>query len=631
MPYGYAGKIARIDLGERSVTIEEPGESVYKNYIGGRGFGAFYLLRDVPRKSDPFGPDNEVIFATSIITGIPIPGMSRYSVVSKSPLTGGYGEAEAGGFFGSELKAAGFDALIVRGASKTPVYIWIQDGKIEVRDASALWGKTTKEAQNEIRKDLGDPLVRIALIGPAGENLVRYACILNELRNANGRSGLGAVMGSKMLKAVAVRGHRRPELKDPEKVMAISKWFAAHWKEFPGAVTRSTYGTADALMPLETSGLLPTRNFQGGSFSKAEDISGEAMKATILSGTEGCYACPVRCKRKVAAHEPYQTDPLYGGPEYEAIAAFGSLCEIGNLGAISKANELCNAYSLDTISTGNVIAFAMECYSKGILTSKDTDGLELGFGNADALLQLVDMIAFRRGIGDLLADGVKRAAQKIGKGSSRFALHVKGQELPMHEPRGKAGVGLAYAVSPSGADHLQHAHDGVFVKPSRSVEPLAVTEGVDPDSLGPDKVRLFVYAQLWWGLLDCVDACKFIFIPHPAGVLGTNHLVDLVNASTGWETSLWSLMKTSERALNLARCFNVREGFTNADDNLPERLFEELSFGPRKGSKLDREKFDTALRLYYAMMGWDRDTGIPTAAKLHELGIGWAAQEIGTV
>ena len=248
----------------------------------------------------------------------------------------------------------------------------------------------------------------------------------------------------------------------------------------------------------------------------------------------------MRCKRKVAAHEPYETDPLYGGPKYEAIAAFGSLCEIENLSAVSKANELCNAYSLDVISTGNVIAFAMECYSKGILSKKDADGLELSFGNVDAMLQLVDMIAFRRGIWNLLADGVKRAAQKIGKGSSRFALHVKGQELPMHEPRGKAGVGLGYAVSPSGADHLQNARDGVFIKPSKSVEPLTVTEGVDPDSLNADKVRLFVYGQLWWGLLDCVDACKFIFIPHPAGVLGTNHLVELVNASTGWETSLWS-------------------------------------------------------------------------------------------
>ena len=630
MTYGYVGKAARIDLGKRSVSIEEPSESVYKNYIGGRGFGAFYLFREVPPKSDPLGPDNELIFATSVITGIPIPGMSRFSVVSKSPLTGGYGEAEAGGFFGSELKAAGFDALIIKGASETPVYIWIQDGKIELRDASALWGKTTKEAQSEIRKDLDDPLVRVALIGPAGENLVRYACIINELRNANGRSGLGAVMGSKRLKAVAVRGHRKAEVKDPEKVMAISKWFATHWKEFPGAVTRSTYGTADGLMALEISGLLPTRNFQGGSFSKAEDLSGETMKDTILIGNDGCYACPVRCKRKVAAHEPYETDPLYGGPEYEAIAAFGSLCEIGNLSAISKANELCNAYSLDVISTGNVIAFAMECYSKGILAQKDTDGLDLSFGNVDAMLQLVDMIASRRGIGNLLADGVKRAAEKIGKGSSRFALHVKGQELPMHEPRGKAGVGLGYAVSPSGADHLQNMHDSAFVKPSASVEPLAITEGVDPDSLDADKVRLFVYGQLWWGLLDCVDACKFIFIPHPAGVLGTNHLVELVNASTGWETSLWSLMKASERALNLTRCFNVREGFTSADDSLPERLFEELSSGAKKGSKLDREKFHAALRLYYDMIGWDPDTGIPKATKLYELGIGWATQEIAT-
>lgn len=623
MTYGYAGKIARIDLGERSINIEKPDESVYKKYLGGRGLGAYYLLRDVPPKADPFGAENELIFATSVVTGIPIAGMSRYSVVAKSPLTGGFGEAEAGGFFGSELKAAGFDALIVKGLSDFPVYAWIQDGKIELRDASFLWGKTTKEAQNRIRKDFDDSLVRVALIGPAGENLVRYACILNELKYANGRGGLGAVMGSKRLKAVAVRGHGRPELKDRGKVVEVSKWMAAHWREFPGAVSRSTYGTADALMPIEASGLLPTRNFQGGSFSKAEDISGEAMKATILSGTDGCYACPVRCKRKVVARNPYQTDASYGGPEYETIAAFGSLCEIDNLSAISKANELCNAYSLDTISTGSVIAFAMECYDNGILTSKDTGGVELHFGNSGAMLKLVDMIAYRQGLGDLLAEGVKVAAERIGKGSDRFALHVKGKELPMHDPRGKAGVGLAYAVSSSGADHLQHAHDPLFIKPSSSVEPLAITEGVDPDSLGPDKVRLFIYAQLWWGLLDCIGACKFIFIPHNAGVLGTHHLVELVNASTGWETSLWSLMKASERALNLARCFNVREGFTAADDNLPERLFEKLLFGPRKGSRLDREEFDNALRLYYGMMGWDRNTGIPTPAKLQELDLGW--------
>ena len=628
MTYAYNGKIARIDLEERSAKIEEPNVSIYKKYLGGRGLGVYYLFRDLPPGIDPLGPKNELILTTSVITGIPIAGMSRFSIVTKSPLTGSFAEAEAGGFFGSELKAAGYDALVVQGASKTPVYILVQDGEIEFKDASALWGKVTKEAQNEIRKDLDDPLLRIALIGPAGENLVRYANILNELKYVHGRGGLGAVMGSKRLKAIAARGHRKPELRSPEKVQEIAGWMAIHWKEFPGAVTRSTYGTADAVMPLDTSGILPTRNFQGGSFAMAEDISGETMKATILSGTDGCYACPLRCKREVTVYGPYATDPAYGGPEYETIAAFGSLCDIGDLGAVSKANQLCNAYSLDTISTGSAIAFAMECYENDILTKQDTNGLELRFGNADAMLQLVEMIAHRRGIGNLLAEGVKRAAERISKGSDRFAFHVKGKELPMHDPRGKTGLALAYAVSPTGADHLQNAHDPVFVNPSKWVEALGITEGVSVDSLGPEKVRLFMYGQLWWGLLDCLGACKFTFIPHNAGVLNASHLVELVNASTGWETSLWSLMKASERALTLARCFNIREGFTAADDNLPNRLFEELSFGQRKGSKIDRQQFATALRLYYEMMGWNRDTGIPDSAKLHELDLGWAAEQM---
>lgn len=627
MPFGYNGRIAKIDLSERSVKVEDPEESVYKKYLGGGGLGVYYLFRDLPRGVDPLGPCNELILATSVITGIPVAGMSRFSMVAKSPLTGGLASSEAGGFFGSELKAAGYDALIIRGMSEAPIYILVRDGKIEFRDASAIWGKPTKEAQDQIRKYCGDTLLRVALIGPAGENLVRYASVLHDLKYAHGRGGLGAVMGSKKLKAIAVRGHRKPDLKSPEKVQEIAKWMADHWREFPGAVTRSTYGTADSVMPLDVSGILPTRNFQGGSFPGAENLSGETMKSMILSATDGCYACPLRCKRVVSAPKPYETDPAYGGPEYETIAAFGSLCEIADLAAVSKANELCNAYSLDTISTGCAVAFAMECYENGILTKEDTGGLELRFGNAEAMLQLVEMIAYRRGIGDLLGEGVKRAAQKIGKGSERFALHVKGKELPMHDPRGKTGLALAYAVSPIGADHLQHAHDPVFVNPSRWVEALDITEGVSVDSLGPEKVRLFVYAQLWWSLLDCLGACKFIFIPHNAGVLTPNQLVELVNASTGWETSLWSLMKASERALTLARCFNIREGFTAADDRLPDRLHEELLFGQRKGSKIDRQQFNAALHLYYEMMGWNRNSGIPTPAKLHELDLEWAAKE----
>ena len=623
MIYGYNGKIARVDLQERSFKVENPEESVYKMYLGGRGLGAYYLFRELAPKIDALGPENILIFATSVITGVPIAGMSRCSIIAKSPLTGTYGETEAGGFFGSELKGTGFDALIIEGCSEKPVYLSVQDGRVDFKDASSIWGKNTKEAQTEIREQLNDRHARVALIGPAGENLVRYACILNELKFAHGRGGLGAVMGSKRLKAIAVHGNMKPQLKDPEKVQNIAKWMAAHWKELPGALTRSTLGTADVVLPLNALGILPTRNFQGGAFAKAENVSGQKMAETILTGTDGCYACQIRCKREVTAGEPYETEPEYGGPEYETIAAFGPLCDVGDLGAVSKANELCNAYGLDTISTGNCIAFAIECYENGLLTSKDTKGLKLRWGDADTVLHLVDMIAHRQGIGNLLGEGVKRASEKIGKGSNRFALHTKGKELAMHDPRGKAGVAIGYAISPSGSDHMQAAHDPVFGKPSKFMEIAGITKSVDPRDLGPDKVRAFVYAHLWWGLLDCLGACKFVFIPHNAGVLDPQQLVEMVNASTGWQTSLWSLMKASERALNLTRAFNMREGFTAADDALPERLYEEIQFGPSKGAKINKEQFQNALHLYYEMMGWDPETGAPSATKLLELDLGW--------
>lgn len=621
--YGYNGKIARVNLQARTMKVENPDEAVYKQYLGGRGLGVYYLFRELAPKIDPLGPENIIIVAPSVITGIPIAGMSRCSIVSKSPLTGTYGETEAGGFFGAELKAAGFDALIIEGRSEKPVYLFVHDGEIDFNDASTMWGKTTKEAQTEIREQVKDRHARIDLIGPAGENLVRYACVLNELKFAHGRGGLGAVMGSKKLKAIATRGTKKPELKDPEAVQQIARWMASHWKEFPGAVTRSSLGTADTVLPLNALGILPTRNFQGGFFEQASAVSGQKMAETILTRTDGCYACQIRCKREVTAAEPYETEPEYGGPEYETIVAFGPLCDIGDLGAVSKANELCNSYGLDTISTGSSIAFAIECYENGLLTKTDTDGLELRWGNADAVLQLIDMIAHRHGIGDLLGEGVKRASEKIGKGSDRFALHTKGKELAMHDPRGKTGVGIGYAVSPSGADHMQAAHDPVFGKPTKFMEMAGISATVDTRDLGPDKVRAFLYAHLWWGLLDCLGACKFVFIPHNAGVLDPQQLVDMVNASTGWQMSLWTLMKASERALNLARAFNVREGFTASDDALPPRLFDEIQFGPSKGAKIDREQFQNALHQYYEMMGWDRITGAPTAAKLLELGLGW--------
>jgi aldehyde:ferredoxin oxidoreductase len=573
------------------------------------------------------GPENKLIFATGPATGIPLAGFSRYSVVAKSPLTGGFGESEAGGFWGPELKSAGFDIIVVEGESSTPVYLWIHDGEAEIRDASHVWGKKTKEAQEDIRKETNDPLVRVALIGPAGENLVRYACIVNELKYVNGRNGLGAVMGSKKLKAIAVRGHKRVNCRNFEKVKELAKFFGENWKDHAPALSRSKYGTAGGVLALNADGILPTRNFREGFFEEAETISGEYMKSTVTISSEGCFACPLRCKRVVTGIEPYVTDPIYGGPEYETIAAFGSLCGISDISAVAMANQLCNAFGLDTISTGATVAFAMECYENGILSKDQTDDLGLTFGNKDAMVKLVEMIAKREGLGDILAEGVKRASTDIGKCAERFAMEVKGKEIPMHEPRGNAGLALQYALSPSGADHMQAAHDSSFEKSVEQIIPLGILKTVDRLSLGSEKVRLFKYLNLWWSLLDCLCVCKFVFVPHPVGVFKINHLTEIINAITGWETSLSELLTAAERSINLARIFNIREGFTTDDDWLPQTFFEPLRSGPRDGATISKENLRKAIKTYYEMMNWNTKTGVPKAEKLHELGLDWSCND----
>jgi aldehyde:ferredoxin oxidoreductase len=616
--FGFNGKILRIDLSRQESKVEEPDDAFYRKYIGGRNFGLFYLLNETKPGIDPLGPDNILVFATGPATGSPLAGFSRYSVLAKSPLTNGFGEAEAGGFFGTELKFAGFDAIVVNGKSPKPVYVWIKDGNVEIRNAQHLWGLEAKETQEVIREETNDQLVRVALIGPAGENLVRYACIINELHYANGRCGLGAVMGSKNLKAIAVRGNKRTQFKNPEKIREFAQWFSENWQDNPSTVFRSKNGTAGVVQPLNQDGLLPTRNFVKGTFKHAEEISGEKIRESILVDTHGCYACPIRCKLSVKAEKPYETDPSYGGPEYETIGALGSLCEVGNINAISYANQLCNAYGLDTISTGCSIAFAMECFEEKILTQKDTDGLDLRFGNADAMVKLVEMIALRKGIGDVLAEGVKIASKRLGGNAEKYAIHVKGKELPMHEPRGKTGVGLQYALSASGADHMQAAHDPSFASNVDKIKTLGILEPVDRLSLGPEKVRLVKFLEQWWLLLDVVDVCKFTIVPHGCGVFTINQLPEIINAATGWETSLRELLIAADRSINMARVYNIREGFSEKDDMIPERFFEPLQTGPRSGASIPKNEFIEAVKIYYSMAGWDKN-GKPEKSKLEEL------------
>jgi len=619
MPNGYNGKILRVDLSRSATSVDEPGEEFYRRYIGGRGLVSYFLLKELKGGEDALGPENKLIFATGALTGVPVAGSGRNSVGAKSPLTDGYGDAEVGGYWGAELKHAGYDAIIIEGKAEKPAYLWIEDGKVEIRDAQHLWGKTTAECEKLIRKELGDRGVRIAQIGVAGENQVRYACVVNDISHAAGRTGMGAVMGSKQLRAIAVRGRQKVALADEKTFSALARQIRDWLKINRSAVDLSQNGTAGGLMALNTDGGLPTRNFQQGVFEGAEKISAATINENILVGRRGCYSCPIRCKPEVAVKEPYNVAPIYGGPEYETLAALGSNCGIDNLEAVAKGNELCSAYGLDTISTGASIAFAMECFEQGILTEKDTDGLKLNFGNAEAMVQLVGMIARKEGLGKVLADGVARAASVFGQGAEEFAMHVKGQEIPMHEPRFKPGLGVGYTISPTGADHCHNVHDSGYTKripgAMRSMGILAPLPGQE---LSPDKVRLLVYGSLWEHTLNCLVFCNFIPIT-------PSQVTDLVKGITGWDTTVWELMKAGERCVAMARTLDIRAGTTKKDDYLPRRFFTPLPSGPLEGVGIKEEELRQAIDTYYGMMGWDKESGAPTAAKLQELGIGWVA------
>lgn len=628
---GVWGRIARVNLSNGTVSYEEPRWEFYRQYMGGRNIALYFLLHEVPAGSDPLGEDNKLIVATSVVTGSDFPGTSRFTVAAKSPLTGGYGESEAGGWFGAELKRAGFDAVIVEGRAPQPVYIWIKNDNIEIRDASHIWGKSIGDGWDIIANSVGDPQVRILQIGPAGENLVRFACIASDLGNFCGRCGLGAVMGAKRLRAIAVRGTQELHVHNKVLLKDLTGWFRKNYRQNPGLIAKQVFGTAESVLPLNENGMLPTRNFSEGSFEEADRISAEELRRRFAAGSKACRGCPVACKRRVRGSG---IEERYGGPEYETIGSLGSNCGIGDLSAICKANELCNKYGLDTISTGVTIAFAMECCEKGLLKSDRAKTLR--FGNAETVLELCRQIAFREGLGDLLAEGVARAAKHIGKGAEEFAMHVKGQEVPAHEPRGKWLVGLGYAVSPTGADHLQAAHDTFFSRPPNVEARYGFTDVSDlwgfgiyqpmpATSISKDKVRMFTILQRWWSLHNVLDICIFVSSPRYR-MTSLCQLGKLVHAVTGWETHAWELLRVGEIGITLARVFNVREGFGKEDDRLPNRFHMPLPYlynSTHPG--IPKHDFNMALSLYYELMGWD-ETGIPKTWKLIDLGIDWAEQ-----
>jgi aldehyde:ferredoxin oxidoreductase len=616
LPGGYNGKLLRVDLNRQEFSTEPLEETFCRKYIGGTGFIIYYLLKEVKPEIDPLSPQNKLIFAAGPLTGISLGGAARHAVGAKSPLTGGIAKSEAGEWWGAQLKRSGFDALIVEGKAERPVYLWIRDGAVQIKEAGHLWGKMTKETQEAIRSEVGDENARMALIGPAAENLVSFACIMHGTHDAAGRGGLGAVMGSKNLKAVAVRGTNPPPVVNRDGVRRVSAWLKENMDLVKGY---RELGTGGAMELFEQAGNLPSHNFREGRFPAVGSISPTRIRETIRVGMEACFACPVRCKKVVEAQEPYPVDRAYGGPEYETIGAFGSCCGIDDLPAIARANALCNAYSLDTISTGVTIAFAMECFEKGLLSREDTGGIDLSFGNAEAMLQMIELIVRREGIGELLAEGSARAAERIGRGAERLAMQVKGLEIPMHEPRLSKGLGLGYMVNPHGADHMDNMMDilmsGYGTKLAMNLDD-ALPLGLEPTALedgGPRKIAYFKAHHCKRIISDCLLLCHFL--PY-----SFSHIVHLVTAVTGWDTTVMEQIRVAERVLTLCRLFNLKAGLTAKDDKLPERFFQPTPDGALKDKALNPEEMEAAKRYYYDLMGWD-ENGVPKAGKLEELGI----------
>lgn len=604
---GYNGRILWIDLTSRKSKVETISVEVLKSFLGGKGLGIYLLYNNLKAKVDPYDPSNLLIFVTGPLTGTTFPCVSRTGVVTKSPMTNTFLDSYAGGVLGYAIKAAGYDALVLTGKSFNPVSVVIEEDKISIEDASSLWGLSSLKTESILRDQLkneSNKRIGIAVIGPAGERMVRFSGIITENR-IFGRGGAGAVMGSKNLKALIVKGKRETEIYDESEFKGLVKRchekIASHPMTKRGGIFPRV-GTMHTVDVTNETGTLPTRYWRENSFDHASNINGESFTPYIIK-SRGCFLCPIACSRDtkgIWAGKEFITE----GPEYETIYAFGSNLEIYDPNLIIAADQLCDEYGMDTISCGNVIGFAMECFEKGLIKKGDI-GFDLRFGNAESVPSMIQLIGERKGIGDILAEGVMRASMKID-GSSDFAMHVKGLELPGYDPRGMKGQGLTYALSDRGACHLRSN--------TLRTELLGLPKPID--RYGYDgKPEMVWELQLNYVMFDCLITCIFGGL-----AITAEDYLSAINAVTGWSLSWDEFRNTHKRVWTFSRLFNCREGFRRKDDTLPLRLFIEPSTrGPSKGEVMNKEAFEKMLDEYYEIVGWDKKTGIPTEKVIKDL------------
>ncbi|MFZ5945429.1 MAG: aldehyde ferredoxin oxidoreductase family protein [Bacillota bacterium] len=616
---GYCKKALRINLTNGEIITEDLPQEFIIDFLGGRGMNMKRLYDEVLPGVEPLGPDNKLIIGVGPLTGTLFPGSARVNFSAKSPQTGILGDSNAGGFFGPELKFAGFDQVIIEGVSTTPVYIYINNGKAEIRSADYLWGKDVFATNEAIIDELGDSRVQVATIGPAAENGVKYAGIFCNLVRAAARTGMGAVMASKNLKAIAVRGTMDIKCADPVKFKVIINKIDQDIMNHSEYQTRLLLGTTKLVHALNEAGCLATRHFQTGRFEYAEQVSGEALAETYKKKSKGCFACTIPCSRFFEIAEGEYQGLKSEGPEFEGLAGFSSRVGISDLGAALKGVDLCNRYGMDVISTSECISFSMELFEKGIITIEDTKGLDLSWGNSEAVLALVEKIAYRKGFGNVLADGVVKAAEYIGKGSEKYAMHVKGLEIFQADPRGLKGYALGLAVATRGGDHLRSEPSFEFYEdPQEGIRRFGVAEAAFRlEYKGKGKVVKFYEERA--ALADCLNVCKNTLVNME--ILSFKEAAEILQALTGLEFTEEMLQKSCERIVNLERAYIVREGIRREDDTLPERfLIEPLpkECGPSHGNVVELEPM---LNEYYLEHQWDKETGIPLQAKLLELGL----------
>ncbi len=618
---GYTGKVLRVDLSSKTFSEEALPVEVARDFIGGAGFTVKYLFDEVPADCDPLGPENKLIFAPGPFTGTKIPCASRMAINAKSPLTGAMGVGLTGGHFPVEMKRAGYDVIIVEGVADQPTYLWIKNGKVSFRSAEDIWGMQSSDAQQSIKDKLHDQNVRVSCIGPAGEKLSRLACIVNE-RRVVGRRGLGAVMGAKNLKAIALRGDGDVAIADQEKFKAARKRMLDAMKDSPVLYSEfARVGTSGNVDNCTALGIFPSNNWQTTGDGKYPQSIGAEAVATRGAGRTACAECPVACSQiRLAQAGPY-SGIMTEGPEYETLYSFGGVTGVTDPDAIIAADRAADEYGLDTMSAGVTIAFAMELFERGIITLEDTGGIDLRFGNHEAMVGLVRMMAEREGFGDVLSDGVRMAAERIGRGSEKYAMHVKGLELPAYDVRGAKGHGLGYATSYTGADHNKgYAIQEIFGLPFPYAVDRFAVEGKGALTMWNQDARTSVG--------DCPTMCVFMLDTSVAPFLFEN-TAGLMVGTTGLDFTADDVQRVGERVNNLARAFNTLAGLTRADDDLPERLkTEPIPQGPAKGHMIPQADLDLMLDDYYEARGWTAD-GVPTRAKLEELHLGAAADRLG--